>query len=98
MTMPPFTQLELFNRGVKSMKVNINIFPCEHNHQIWIIFESVLKTRLRNRFLHRTCLMHLEDVLQKEWYKILLDTVQNLYEFIPRRTLIRKLYPTNLQK
>jgi hypothetical protein len=25
-----------------------------------------------------------EDVLQEEWYKIPLETVQNLYESIPR--------------
>jgi hypothetical protein len=31
--------------------------------------------------------MQLEHVLQEEWYKILLETVQNFYEFIPRRTV-----------
>jgi hypothetical protein len=31
---PPFTQLELFSHGLKSMKVNFNIFPGQHNHQI----------------------------------------------------------------
>jgi hypothetical protein len=31
-------------------------------------------------------LKELEAVLQEEWYKILLHTVQNLYESIPRRT------------
>jgi hypothetical protein len=30
----PFTQLELFNHGLKSMKVNFNTFPGQHNHQI----------------------------------------------------------------
>jgi hypothetical protein len=30
----PFTQLELFSHGLKSMKVNLNIFPGQHNHQI----------------------------------------------------------------
>jgi hypothetical protein len=30
-----FTQLELFSHGLKSMKVNFNIFPGQHNHQIW---------------------------------------------------------------
>jgi hypothetical protein len=33
--MPPFTQLELFSNGSKSMKVNFNIFPGQHYHQIW---------------------------------------------------------------
>jgi hypothetical protein len=30
-------------------------------------------------------LKQLEGVLQEEWYKIPLETVQNLYEIIPRR-------------
>jgi hypothetical protein len=33
-TKPPFTQLELFSHGLESMKVNFNIFPGQHNHQI----------------------------------------------------------------
>jgi hypothetical protein len=33
-TVPPFTQLELFGYGLKSMKGNFNIFPGQHNHQI----------------------------------------------------------------
>jgi hypothetical protein len=33
-TMPPFTQLELFSHGLKSMKMNFNIFPGQHNRQI----------------------------------------------------------------
>jgi hypothetical protein len=32
MIMPQFTQLELFSHGLKSMKVNFNIFPGQHNH------------------------------------------------------------------
>jgi hypothetical protein len=30
----PFTQLELFSHGLKNMKVNFNIFPGQHSHQI----------------------------------------------------------------
>jgi hypothetical protein len=30
----PFTQMELFSHGLKSMNVNFNIFPGQHNHQI----------------------------------------------------------------
>jgi hypothetical protein len=41
---------------------------------------------LRNRFPPPTSLKQLEDVLQEEWYKIPLQTVQNLYESVPRRT------------
>jgi hypothetical protein len=56
----PFTWLELFRHGLKSMKVNFNIFPGQ-----------VCETRVRNRFPPPTSL--LEDVLE-EWYKIPLET------------------------
>jgi transposase len=45
---------------------------------------SVLKTRTRNRFPRTISVKQLEDVHQEEWYKIPLETFQNLYEFIPR--------------
>jgi hypothetical protein len=48
---------------------------------------SVLETRVRNRFPTPTSLKQHEDVLQEEWYKILLQTVENLYESISRRTV-----------
>jgi hypothetical protein len=41
---------------------------------------------VRSRFPPPTSLKQLEDGLQEEWYKIPLETVQNLYESIPRRT------------
>jgi hypothetical protein len=47
---------------------------------------SVSETRVRNRFPPLTSPKQLEDVLQEEWYKIPLETVQNFYESIPRRT------------
>jgi hypothetical protein len=40
---------------------------------------------VRNRIPPPTSLKQLDDVLQEEWYKILLETVQNLYDSIPRR-------------
>jgi hypothetical protein len=40
---------------------------------------------MRNRFPPPTSLKQLEDVLQEESYNILLETVQKLYESIPRR-------------
>jgi hypothetical protein len=49
---------------------------------------SVLETNVRNRFPPRTSLKQLEDVLQEESYKIPLETVQNLYESIPRRIAV----------
>jgi hypothetical protein len=39
-----------------------------------------------NRFPPPTSLKQLEHVLQEEWPKIPLETVQNLYESISRRT------------
>jgi hypothetical protein len=47
---------------------------------------SVLGTRMRNRFPPPTSLKQLEDVLQEECHNIPLETVQYLYESIPRRT------------
>jgi hypothetical protein len=41
---------------------------------------------VRNRFPPPTFVKQLEDVLQEEWYKISVVTVQNLYEYIPKRT------------
>jgi hypothetical protein len=43
---------------------------------------------VRNRFPLPTSLKQLEDVLQEEWYKIPLETVQNLYESIPKSTMV----------
>jgi hypothetical protein len=40
---------------------------------------------MRSRFPSPTSLKQLEDVLLGEWYKIPLETVQNLYESIPTR-------------
>jgi hypothetical protein len=52
---------------------------------LWSVLETVLETGVRSRFPPPTSLKQLEDVLQEEWYKIPLGTVQNLYEVIPRR-------------
>jgi hypothetical protein len=45
----------------------------------------VLEIRVRNRFAPPSSLKQHENVLQEEWYKILLETVENLYKSIPRR-------------
>jgi hypothetical protein len=47
---------------------------------------SVLNTRLKNSFPPPVSLKQLWDALQEEWYKIPLETVENKYESIPRRT------------
>jgi hypothetical protein len=48
---------------------------------------------VRNKFPPPISLKQLEDVLKEEWYTILLETVQNLYESIPRRneTVFKKM-------
>jgi hypothetical protein len=40
---------------------------------------------VRNRLAPPASLKQLEDLLQEDMYKIPLETVQNLYESIPRR-------------
>jgi hypothetical protein len=45
---------------------------------------SVSETRVRNSFPPPTSLKHLEEVLQEEWYKVLLETVQNMCPFQER--------------
>jgi hypothetical protein len=62
--MPPFTQLQQPPWAVQSPDLNI-IEP------LW----SVLETR----FPLQTSLKRFEDVLQEEWYRIPLETLQNLY-------------------
>jgi hypothetical protein len=47
---------------------------------------SVLEARVRSRFSPPASIQQLEDVLQAEWYKIPLETVQNLCKSIPRGT------------
>jgi hypothetical protein len=46
---------------------------------------SVLKTRVRNGFLPLKSVNQLEDVVREKWYKIPLETAENLYESIPKR-------------
>ena len=46
---------------------------------------SVLDSGVRSRFPSPSYLEQLEDVLHVEWYSILLETIQNLYESIQRR-------------
>jgi hypothetical protein len=43
-----------------------------------------------NRFSLQTYLKQIEDVLQEEWYKILMETVQNLYMSISRIVAVLK--------
>jgi hypothetical protein len=49
------------------------------------IMRSIFKTIIKYIFPPPSSVKKLEDVHQEEWYKILLETVQNLYESISRR-------------
>jgi hypothetical protein len=49
-------------------------------------FWSDLETRVRNRSPSSTSLKQLEYILHEEWYKIPLETDQNMQESVPRRT------------
>jgi hypothetical protein len=64
-----------FSHGLKSMKVNFNIFPGQQNHQILNVIEPLCSVLMRNRFPSPASLKQLENVLQEEWYKILLGTI-----------------------
>jgi hypothetical protein len=48
-----------------------------------------LETIVRYRF-PLPSLKQPEDVFQEEWYRISLETVQNLYEYIPRTAAVLK--------
>jgi hypothetical protein len=57
-------------------------WPEQLSHEpLW----SVLETNVRNRFPPPTSLKQFEDVLQEEWHKFRLETVENVYESIPKR-------------
>jgi hypothetical protein len=49
-------------------------------------FWSVVETGVRNIFPPPTSLKQLQDIPKEQWYKILVETVQNMYKSIPRRT------------
>jgi hypothetical protein len=86
--MSPFTQLELFSNGVRSMKVNFQhlTWPAQSLElSITELLRPVLETRVGNRFPPPATLKQLEDILQEELYKIQLETARNLYKTIPRR-------------
>jgi hypothetical protein len=86
--MPPGTQLE-FQSWFEDHESELQHLPWPAKSPDSNIIEplwSVLETSVRNRFPPPTSLKQPEYVLEEEWYKIPLETVQNLYESIPRRT------------
>jgi hypothetical protein len=67
-TMPPFTQLELFSHGLKSMKGNLAHFPWPAQSPDLNITEPlrlVLQTRVKIRLPPPKSLKQLENVLQE---------------------------------
>jgi hypothetical protein len=82
--LPPVTKMELFIDGLNS-DYELQHFPYRAQSPDFIITEpfwSGLET-VKHRVPPPKYLKQLEDILQGEWYKILLETVQNLYESIP---------------
>jgi len=46
---------------------------------------TVLKKRMKSKFPPSTSLKQVADILIKEWGNIPLETIQKLYDSIPRR-------------
>jgi hypothetical protein len=67
MTVLPLTQLELFSRGLKSMKMNFNIFSGQHNHQTRTSLNHFgqLWKQVINRFAPPSSLKQHENVPQE---------------------------------
>jgi hypothetical protein len=87
MTIGPFAHPEVFILGVRSMKMHFNIFPGQQNCRTLNIIGplwSVLDSRVRSKLPPPSSLNQL-DALHAEWYKIPLETIQNLSASIPRR-------------
>jgi len=64
------------------MKVKSNISHCLHSHQIKIFFEplrGILEEQVRTCFPPPASHSDLATVLEKEWLKISLATVKDLY-------------------
>jgi hypothetical protein len=53
--------------------------------ELIVHLEYSVPIRMRSRFPPPSSLNELEDVLHEEWYSIPLETIQNIYEYIPRR-------------
>jgi hypothetical protein len=90
-TMPPFTQLKLFNHGLKSMKVNFNIFPGQHNLRVWTsLYHSGRFWRLEwgtdchPRHLYRNMNMFYRKIRIKFRWRL----SKNLYESISGRIAV----------
>jgi len=64
---------------------NHRITAAKVRAEIIIHLEYPVSIRMRRRFPPPSSLNELEDVLHEEWYSILLGTIQNIYEYIPRR-------------
>ena len=85
MTIRPYTVPEVLNLGLMSMKMHFNIFPGQRNHQTNIIKPLWLYLEYSEKQIPPpSSLKQLEDVLHEERYNIPLETIQNLYQSIPR--------------
>jgi hypothetical protein len=64
---------------------NHRITAAKVRAELIIHFEDPVSIRMRSRFPPPSSLNQLGDVLHEEWYYIPLETIQNIYESIPRR-------------
>jgi hypothetical protein len=89
MTMPPITAGTVQSWFEKHEDELQHLpWPAQSPHlNITKLLWSVLENKVRNRFPPPRSLKQIEDILREEWYKIPLETVQNLYKSIPRRTV-----------
>jgi hypothetical protein len=67
------------------MSKNHRIIAAKVRAELIIHLEYPVSIRMRSRFPPPSSLSELEDVLHEEWYSIPLQTIQNIYEYIPRR-------------
>ena len=64
---------------------NHRITAAKVRAELIIHLEDPVSIRTRSRFHPPSSLNQLGDVLHEEWYYIPLETIQNIYESIPRR-------------
>jgi hypothetical protein len=62
----------------------------EHEGELQHLPWTVSEIKVRYRFPLPTSLKQLEDVFQEEWYRISLETLQNLYEPLSRTAAVLK--------
>jgi hypothetical protein len=87
MIIRPYIQPEVFSLGVRSMKMHLNISQVSKIARLKYYRTTVVSFREEGeKLLPPSSLKQLEDVRHEKWHNIPLETIQNLYKSIPRRT------------